>query len=134
MGVISTWATWSHHKIEKHSIINMAFYIYEQPAFSMEHFHPGFCRSLRSMITLPMNRQWSLMENVSEDNSLDYQSNQSRCTSMSGKKSVTKSSDFPMQESEIEVTVDKTNGENRIVEPITQIVSRPFVSKVSCQD
>ena len=53
----------------------MALYIYEQPAFSIEHFHPGFCRSLRSMITLPMNRQWSLMENLSEE------SNQSYCTS-----------------------------------------------------
>merc|ERR1711976_531153 len=119
---------------KKHSRINMTFYIYEQPAFSMENFHPGFCSSLRSMITLPMNRQWSLMENVSKDNSLDYQSNQSCCTSMSGKKSVTKSIDLSMRESEIEVEVDKTIGENKIVEPITQIVSRPFMSKVSCQE
>ena len=112
----------------------MAFYIYEQPAFSMEHFHPGFCRSLRSMITLPMNRQWSLMENVSEDNLLDYQSNQSCCTSMSGKKSVTKSSDSLMQESEMEVAVDKINGENRVIEPKTQNVFQPLMSKVSYQE
>merc|ERR1711988_1266437 len=97
MGVTSTYSTWSHQKIEKHSKVNMAFYIYEQPAFSMEHFHPGFCRSLRSMITLPMNRQWSLMENVSEDNSLAYQSNQTYSTSTSEKKYVTKSSDSTIQ-------------------------------------
>merc|ERR1711988_1961154 len=97
MGVTFTYSTWSHRKIEKNSKINMAFYIHEQPAFSMEHFHPGFCRSLRSIITLPMNRQWSLMENVSEDNSLAYQSDQNCCTSMLEKKSVTKSSDSTIQ-------------------------------------
>ena len=106
----------------------MAFYIYEQPAFSMEHFHPGFCRSLRSMITLPMNRQWSLMENLLEENLLALQSNQSCCTSTPEKKSVTKSSDSTMEQSEMEVAVDK------IIEPKTQIVSKPFMSKVSCQE
>merc|ERR1711962_1361221 len=39
-----------------------------------------------------------------------------------------------MQESEMEVAIDKANGENSIIEPITQIVSRPFMSKVSCQE
>merc|ERR1712170_165968 len=134
MGVTFTYSTWSHHRIEKHSKINMAFYIYEQPAFSTEHFHPGFCRSLRSMITLPMNRQWSLLENVSEENSLACQSNQIFCTSSSEKKSVTKSSDSTTKESEVEVAVDKTNRENKIIEPKTQIVSKPFMSKVSCQE
>merc|ERR1712198_443142 len=110
MGVTSTNSTWSHHRIGKHSKIEMALYIYEQPAFSMEHFHPGFCRSLRSMITLPMSRQWSLMENLLEENLLALQSN------------------------EMEVAVDKINGENKIVEPKTQIVSKPFMSKVSCQE
>merc|ERR1711962_2000175 len=128
MGVTFTYSTWSHHKIEKHSKINMAFYIYEQPAFSMEHFHPGFCRSLRSMITLPMNRQWSLLENVSEENSLACQSNQIYCTSTSEKKSVAKSSDSKTEESELEEVVDKTNGESRIIEPKTKIVSKPFMS------
>ena len=96
----------------------MAFYIYEQPAFSMEHFHPGFCRSLRSMITLPMNRQWSLLENLFEEK----------------KESVTKSSDSTMEESEMEVVDDKINGGIKIIEPKNQIVSRPFMSKVSCQE
>merc|ERR1712038_1376976 len=107
MGVTSTDSTWSHHKIEKHSNIKMAFYIYEQPAFTMEHFHPGFCRSLRSMITLPMNRQWSLMENLFEEDSLACQSNQSCYTSKSEK-----------------------NEENIVIEPKTQMVSTPFMSKV----
>merc|ERR1712227_1039063 len=106
MGVTSTNSTWSHLKIEKHSKIRMALYIYEQPAFSMEHFHPGFCRSLRSMITLPMNSQWSLMENLLDENSLARQSNQSCWTNTSEKKSVAKSSDSTRKESEMEETVD----------------------------
>ena len=109
----------------------MAFYIYEQPAFSLEHFHPGFCRSLRSMITLPMNRQWSLMENLFEENSLASQSNQSCSTSTLEKKPVKRSSDSTMEESEMEAAVDKINGENNIIEPKTQIISKPFKSKVS---
>merc|ERR1712179_903270 len=134
MGVTSTYSTWSHHKIEKHSNINMAFYIYEQPAFSLEHFHPGFCRSLRSMITLPMNRQWSLMQNLFEENSLASQSNQSCSTTTSEKKSVKKSSDSTMEESEMEVAVNKTNEENEIIEPKSQMASKRFMSKVSCQE
>merc|ERR1711962_1002382 len=134
MGVTFAYSTWSHHKIEKQSKINMAFYIYEQPAFSTEHFPPGFCRSLRSMITLPMNRQWSLLENVSEENSLACQSNQIYSTSTSEKKSVTKSTDSTVEESKLKVAVDKINEENKVVEPKTQIVSRPFMSKVSCQE
>merc|ERR1712200_365699 len=130
MGVTFTYSTWSHHIIEKHSKIKMAFYIYEQPAFSTEHFHPGFCRSLRSMTTLPMSRQWSLLENVSEKNSLACQSNQIYCTSTSEKKSVAKSSDSTTEESKMKVAVDKINEENKVVEPKTQIVSKPFMSKV----
>merc|ERR1711988_309275 len=134
MGVTFAYSTWSHHKIEKNSKINMAFYIYEQPAFSMEHFHPGFCRSLRSMITLPMSRQWSLLENVSEENSLACQSNQIYCTNTSEKKSVTKSSDSTMEESKMKVSLDKINEENKVVEPKTRVLSKPFMSKVSCQE
>jgi hypothetical protein len=74
------------------------------------------------------------MENVSEDNSLDYQSNQSCCTSMSGKKSVTKSSDSTIQETKMEVAVDEINGGNEIIEPTPQIISKPFMTKVSCQE
>merc|ERR1711868_270982 len=61
-----------------------------------------------------MNRQGSLLENVSEENSLAYQSNQSSCTSTSEKKSVKKSSDSTMKESEMEVAVDKINGKIEI--------------------
>merc|ERR1711944_391332 len=39
-----------------------------------------------------------------------------------------------MAESEMEVAVDKINGENEIIELKTQIVSKPFMSKVSCQE
>jgi len=134
MGVTFIHSTWSFHKIEKHSKITMAFYIHEQPAFSMEHFHPGFCRSLRSMLTLPMNRQWSLIENLSEENPSTCQSNQSCSTNTSEKKSVTKSSDSAMEEGEMEMAVDKINGENRIIEPNTQTISKPLMSKVSCQE
>jgi len=112
----------------------MAFYIYEQPAFTMENFHPGFCRSLRSMITLPMNRQWSLMENLFEEDSSAFQCNQSGCTSASEKKSVMESSNSIAEESEIEAEVDKTNEQNKIIETRTQTVSKPFISKVSCQE
>merc|ERR1711922_3561 len=134
MGVTSTNSTWSHHRIEKHSKIKLALYIYEQPAFSMEHFHPGFCRSLRSMITLPMNRQWSLMENLSEENSSTCQSNQSCSTTKSEKKSVIKSSDSTMGLSETELAVDKISRENEIIDPKLQTISKPLISKVSCQE
>merc|ERR1712173_174259 len=121
--VTSTYSTWPHHKIEKHSKIKMAFYIYEQPAFIMEHFHPGFCRSLRSMITLPLNRQWSLMDNLFKEDSLACQLNQSCCTSTSEKKSVATSTDSTIEES-------KSNEEDKIIEPKTKTVSKPFMSKV----
>ena len=112
----------------------MALYIYEQPAFSLEHFHPGFCRSLRSMITLPMNRQWSLMENLSEENSSTCQSNQSCNTTTSEKKPVMKSLDSTMEESKMEVAIDKINGENEISNPKIETISEPLMSKVSCQE
>merc|ERR1712223_1946420 len=134
MGVTFIYSTWSHNKIEKHSKITMAFYIYEQPAFSMEHFHPGFCRSLRSMMTLPMNRQWSLMENLSDENSLTCQSNQNCSTTTSEKKSVMKSSDSTMKESEMEDAIDKINEENKISNPKIETISEPLMSKVSCQE
>merc|ERR1712213_177474 len=81
-----------------------------------------------------MNRQWSLMENLSEDNLLANQSDQTCCTSMSEKKSVTKSSDSTIEESEMEVTIDKINGENEIIEPKPQTISKLLMTKVSCQE
>jgi len=86
------------------------------------------------MITLPMSRQWSLIENLSEENSSTCQSNQNCSTTTNEKKSVMKSSDSKIEDNEIEVAVDKINGENKIIEPKTQIVSKPFMSKVSCQE
>merc|ERR1712243_233851 len=69
----------------------------------------------------------SLMENMGEE------SNQSCCTSTLEKKSVTKSSDSIKEESEMEMEVDKSNGINKIIEPKTHVVSKAFMSKVSCQ-
>jgi len=74
------------------------------------------------------------MENLSEDNSLAYQSDQTFCTSKSKKKSVTKSSDSAIEKSEMEVAVDKINGENEIIEHKPQTVSKLFMTKVSCQE
>jgi len=48
------------------------------------------------------------------------------------KKSVTESSDSIAAESKIEAEVDKTNEQN--IEPRTQTVSKPLLSKVSCQE
>merc|ERR1712173_426839 len=69
-----------------------------------------------------------------EEDPLACQSNQSCYTSSSEKKSVTKSSDFTIEESKVEVKVDKTNEENKPIEPKTQTVSKPFMSKVSCKE
>merc|ERR1712113_401435 len=86
------------------------------------------------MMTLPMNRQWSLMENMSEENLLTCQSNQNCSTTTSEKKSVMKSSDSMVEESEMEVAIDKINGENEIIDPMIETISKPLMSKVSCQE
>ena len=62
------------------------------------------------------------------------QSNQSCWTSTSEKKFITKSSDSTIEDNEMEMAVDKIYGKNEIIEPKTQIVSKPFMSKFSCQE
>merc|ERR1712173_262195 len=109
----------------------MAFYIYEQPAFSMEHFHPGFYQPLRS-VSRP--RHWNLLENLFEQEAKACQSNQSCCASRSMKKSEEKSSNSASEEGKMEVEVDKTNEENKDMEPIIKTVSKKFMSKVACQE
>merc|ERR1712066_434170 len=74
------------------------------------------------------------MENLVEEDLLACQSNQSCCTSSPDKKSVATSTDSTIEESKMEVEVDKSNEENRIIEPKTQTVSKPLMSKVSCQE
>merc|ERR1712213_272792 len=114
-------------KHKKHNHIKMAFYIYEQPAFSMEHFHPGVFQPLRS-ISRP--RHWNLLEKLFDEEETGCQSNQTCCS----RKSVEKSSDSTTKESKMDVEVEKTNQENKSLEPVTQSVSKRFMSKVSCQE
>merc|ERR1711944_176648 len=109
----------------------MAFYIYEQPAFSMEHFHPGFHQPFRS-VSRP--RHWNLLENLFEQEAKACQSNQSCCASRSMKKSEEKSSNSTSEEGRMEVGVDKTNEENKDMEPVIKTVSKKFMSKVACQE
>merc|ERR1711944_336722 len=109
----------------------MAFYIYEQPAFSMEHFHPGFHQPLRSV---SRSRHWNLLENLFEQEAEACQSNQSCCASRSMKKSVEKSSNSTSEEGKMEGEVDKTNEENKAMEPVTKTVSKKFMFKVACQE
>merc|ERR1711963_159059 len=111
--------------------IKMAFYIYEQPAFSMEHFQPGFYQPLRSM---RRPRHWDLLEKLFNDEETACQSSQSCCSSRSVNKSEEKSSNSTNEESKMEVEVDKTNQENKSVEPVTKTVSKRFMFKVSCQE
>merc|ERR1712004_306056 len=113
------------------NLIKMAFYIYEQPAFPMEHFHPGFCQPLRSM---SRTRHWNLLEKLFDDEETACQSSQSCCSSRSANKSEEKSSISTKEESNMEVEVDKTNQENRSMDPATKKISKRFMFKVSCQE
>ena len=109
----------------------MAFFIYEQPAFSMEHFHPGFYQPLRSV---SRSRHWNLLENLFEQEAKACQSNQSCCASRSMKKSVEKSSNSTSEEGKMEVEVNKTNKENKYMEPVIRTTSKKFMSKIACQE
>merc|ERR1712018_232624 len=80
----------------------MSFYIYEQPAFSMEHFHPGFYQPLRS-VSKP--RHWNLLESLFEQEAKACQSSQSCCASRCMKKSIEKSSNTTSEEGKMEVEV-----------------------------
>merc|ERR1711944_200506 len=117
-------------KEENHSN-KMAFYIYEQPAFSMEHSHPGFYQPLRS-VSIP--RHWNLLDNLFEKEAKACQSSQSCCASRSMKKSVEKSSNSTSEEGKMEVEADKTNEGNKDMEPVIKTVSKKFMSKVACQE
>merc|ERR1711944_27282 len=117
-------------KEENHSN-KMAFYIYEQPAFSMDHFHPGFHQQLRSM---NRPRHWNLLESLFEQEAKASQSSQSCCASRCMQKSVEKSSNSTSEEGKMEVEVDKVNKENKAMEPVIKTVSKKFMSKVACQE
>ena len=109
----------------------MAFYIYEQPAFSMEHFHPAFSQPLR---THSRPRHWNLLENLFDQEQKSCASNQHCSRTKSVQKSEEKSSSSSVQEGKIEVNADKSNEENKTVEPATKMTSKQFMSRVSCQE
>merc|ERR1712018_454944 len=118
--------------IEKFEFLSkMAFYIYEQPALSMEHFHPGFFKPLRSM---SRPRHWNLMENLLDQEETACQSTQSCCSSKSLKKSSEKSSNSSTEEGKMDIEVGKTNEENKVLDPTTEIFSKSFITKVASQE
>merc|ERR1712004_711982 len=79
-------------------------------------------------------RHWNLLEKLFDDEETACQSSQSCCSSRSSNKSEEKSSISTKEESNMEVEVDKTNKENKSVEPVTKTVSKRFMFKVSCQE
>merc|ERR1712211_17985 len=109
----------------------MAFYIYEQPAFSMEHFHPRLSQPLRIQ---SRPRYWNLLENLFEQGSMSLESGQHFCKNKSLEKSEEKSSSSKEQESKSEVEVDKNNEANKAMEPVTKTISKQFMSRVSQED
>merc|ERR1711963_625898 len=104
----------SIEKIEYTS--KMAFYIYEQPAFSMEHFHPGFFKPLRS---LSRPRHWNLIDNLLDQEETACRSTQKSCSTEEGK---------------MDLEISKTNEENKVLDPVTKTVSKKFMTKVACQE
>merc|ERR1711976_1056974 len=93
--------------IEKIEFISkMAFYIYEQPAFSMEHFHPGFFKPLRS-VSRPS--RWNLMVKLLDQEETACQSTQRCCSSKSLKKSSERSSNSSTEEGKMDLEISKTN-------------------------
>ena len=103
----------------------MAFYIYEQPAFAMEHFHPAF-------ISRP--RHWNLLENLFNQEQMFCESTQHCSKTKSVQNSEEKSSCSLVQGGKMGELVEKTNEENKIVEPVIETTSKQFMSCVSCQE
>merc|ERR1712012_156968 len=118
--------------IEKFEFLSkMAFYIYEQPAFSMEHFHPGFFKPLRS-VNRP--RHWNLMDNLLDLEETACRSTQKCCSRKSLKKSSEKSSSSSTEEGKMDLEIRKTKEENKVLDPVTKTVSKRFMTKVACQE
>merc|ERR1712062_318528 len=132
MGVHNQKSRNKLQNIEKIEFLSkMAFYIYEQPTFSMEHFHPGFFKALRS-VSRP--RHWNLMDNLLDQEETACQSTQHCCSSKSLKKSAEKSSNSSKNESNTDIEVSKCNEENKVLDPVTETVSKRFMTKVACQE
>ena len=109
----------------------MAFYIYEQPAFSMEHFHPAFSQPLR---THSRPRHWNLLENLFDQEQKSCESNRHCSRTKSVKRSMERSSNSSVQEEKMEAQVSKSHDENKIVDPVTETNSKQFMSHVSCHE
>merc|ERR1711963_257878 len=120
----------SKQEINKQSTnqFKMAFYIYGEPVFSTEHFHPGFFQPSRS---LSRPRHWNLLENLFDPEETAYQS---CCSSTSTKKSVENSSTSTTDEGKMDQEISKTNEGNKDLEPVTKTVSKRFMSKVTFQE
>merc|ERR1712012_45210 len=76
----------------------------------------------------------NLLEKLFDDEETACQSSQSCCSSRSSNKSEEKSSTSTKEEKKMEVEVDKTNKENKSMEPVTKTTSKRFMFKVSCQE
>merc|ERR1711963_601482 len=83
-----------------------------------------------NLLSISRPRHWNLLEKLFDEEETGFQSNQTCCS----RKSVEKSSDSTTKESKTDVEVEKTNQENKSLEPVTQSVSKRFMSKVSCQE
>merc|ERR1712012_617659 len=105
----------------------MACYIYEHPASSMEQFHLGFCQPFQSA---RVPRYLDMFENLLEQNSMSFGSNQRCCAIKSRKESEQKSSDSTTEENKnVEVSA-----ENETMVPVVKTVSKSFMPKVTGQE
>merc|ERR1712012_820452 len=111
--------------------IKMAFCIYEQPAFSMEHFHPGF---IQPFMTQSRPRYWNVLENVFEKDLKSLKSDQYCCKTKSVEKSEEKSSTSTEEGNKMEVQSDKNSEEKKALEPIIKTISKQFMSSVRCHE
>ena len=107
----------------------MAFYIYEQPAFTMDL--PKFHQPIRAT---SRPRYWNLLENLMEQEAMSCQSSQSCCRTKSMKKSVEISSNSKNEEAKMKVQVNKETEENKGIVPTTETISKNFMSNVSCHE
>merc|ERR1712012_1304384 len=92
-----------------------------------EQFNPGFCQHFQST-RLP--RYLDIIENLLEQNSMSFGSNETCCTIKSEKEFEHESSDSTIEENKnMEVSE-----ENKTMVPVVKTVSKSFMSKVTSQE
>jgi len=74
------------------------------------------------------------MNNLLDQEETACQSTQSCCSSKSLKKSSKKSSKSSTEEGKMDVEISKTNEENKGLDPVTETVSKRFMTKVAYQE